>query len=213
MLLAFIIIPFSVLAQTPAPMPSALQASPTTYLTYVVMTIVAGAVPMLVAVIKVWFPKLQHSYPHVFPILAVGVGLLLVWGINQLTTIHVAGYMGLLLVAAGVGLREVYDQTKQLWPTMPVLTPSVTVSGAGYSAATQAMISGMGLSVANVPPPAVTEHQTTVLEQSIPMLGSADPAILKTSWTGAQPSADVIKQTLALKTTAPAPATPAAPAQ
>lgn len=127
----FTVIPFSMLAQAPVVLPVALQGVPTTYLTYGVMALVTAMVPMLVAVIKVWFPKLEKSYSHVFPVVAMLLGMVLVWVNNQVTAWHITGVWGIFLGAAGVGLREVYDQTKTLWPSTPVVQTQVWTSNGG----------------------------------------------------------------------------------
>ena len=100
--------------------PVALPATPSDMLSYAATAGVAVLVPMLVGVIKAWFPWVQKSYPHTLPVIAIAFGPVLVWLLNQLTTCNVAGFQGIILGAAGVGLREVYDQTKSVWPAAPV---------------------------------------------------------------------------------------------
>jgi hypothetical protein len=130
LLFVLVLVPFSVWAQTQVlvDVPVAFQGSVANYMTYAAMALVATGVPMLVALIKAWFPKLKASYSHTFPVIAMLLGILLVWVINQLSTLHVAGVMGIFLGAAGIGLREVYDQTKQLWPTPPIVTTATTIT-------------------------------------------------------------------------------------
>lgn len=109
LLFLLLTVPFAVLAQTtntppvtpPVPVPGSGMG--------LLLTLIPLAVPLLVAAAKAGIGKLPT---WTLPVLATGLGA----GLNAILSLsgqaHTTVLGGALLGAAGVGIREVYDQIK-----------------------------------------------------------------------------------------------------
>lgn len=99
--------------------------------------LIAVAVPLLISLVKAEIPKLPG---WTLPILAPLLGFLVDQGLGAVGVAHAGGAWGLVLGAAGVGLREVKDQVQQRMTSAPapVITPATTKTG-GASLQTMAL--------------------------------------------------------------------------
>lgn len=106
-LLGFVLITFTVIAQTNVVTAPVVQAASGTAL---LLTLIPLMVPGAVAAIKFFLPKVPT---FLLPILAPAIGALIDW-IGSLASGGPAHPIGAaLLGSAGVGLREIYSQVTQ----------------------------------------------------------------------------------------------------
>jgi hypothetical protein len=74
-------------------------------------TLIPAAVPLLIAVLKGLLPKIPKA---ALPVMATLIGAMLDIGQSYLSGHAASPILGAALGAAGVGLREIVDQTKKM---------------------------------------------------------------------------------------------------